>query len=107
MLKNIPLKQQVRDHFEAEKNYHTWSQLPGEEKDSKPTQKTETYQEKQLQELQKINQAAKAVNMLRASAERAFQVLQSSDKTQTKAEETYHKASEWAKQSELSHRLTK
>ena len=44
--------------------------------------------------------------MLRALEERAFQTLQSSDKTQTKAEEAYHKASEWAKQSELSYGLT-
>ena len=58
----IPTNQQVREHFEAEKNYHTWSQLPGEEKDSKPTERTQTYQEKQAEELQKINYAEKVVN---------------------------------------------
>ena len=101
------MNQQVREHFEAEKNYHTWSQLPGEEKDSKPTEKTQTYWEKQAEELQKINYAKKAVNMLRQSEERAFQALQSSDTSHTKVEEAYWKASEQAQQSELSHRLTK
>ena len=98
------MNQQVREHFEAEKNYHTWSQLPGEEKDSKPTEKTETYWEKQAEELQKINYAEKPVNVLRQLEERAFQALQSSDMSHTKA---YHKDSEWAQQSELSHGLTK
>ena len=100
------MNQQVREHFEAEKNYHTWSQLPGEEKDGKPTEKTQTYQEKQAEELQKINYAKKAVNALRQSEERAFQALWSSDMSHTKVEEAYHKASEWAQQSELSHGLT-
>ena len=100
------MNKEVRDYFETEKNYHIWSQLPGEEEDGKQTEKTQTYQEKQAQELQKNNQAKKAVNALRALEERAFQVLWSSDTTQTKAEEAYHKASEWAQQSELSHRLT-
>ena len=99
------MNQQVREHFEAEKTYHTWSQLPGEE-DSKPTEKTQTYQEKQAEELQKINYAKKAVNMLRQSEERAFQALWSSDMSHTKVEEAYCKASEWAQQSELSHGLT-
>ena len=100
------MNQQVREYFEAEKNYHTWSQLP-EEKDSKPTEKTQTYWEKQAEELQKINYAKKAVNVLRQLEERAFQVLRSSDTTHTKAEEAYCKASERAQQSELSHGLTK
>ena len=81
------MNQQVREHFEAEKNYHTWSQLPGEEKDGKPTEKTQTYWEKQAEELQKINYPKKAVSALRQSEERAFQVLQSSDMSHTKVEE--------------------
>ena len=89
-----------------QKNYHTWSQLPGEEKDGKPTEKTQTYQEKQAEELQKINYTEKTVNMLRKLEERTLQVLQLSDMIHTKVEETYCKASEWAQQSELSHRLT-
>ena len=101
------MNQQVREYFEAEKNYHTWSQLPGEEKDGKPREKTQTYWEKQAEELQKINYAKKTVNTLRKLEERVFQALQSSDMTHTKTEEAYHKASEWAQQSELSHGLTK
>ena len=97
----------MREHFEAEKNYHTWSQLSGEEKEGKPTEKTQTYWEKQAEELQKINYTEKAVNVLRQLEERAFKVLQSSDMSHTKAEEAYHKASEWAQESELSHGLTK
>ena len=77
------MNQQVREQFEAEKNYHTWSQLPGEEKDSKPTEKTQTYWEKQAEELQKINYAEKAVNTLRKSEERVFQALWSSDMSHT------------------------
>ena len=87
--------------------YHTWSQLPGEEKDGKPTEKTQTYWAKQAEELQKINYTEKAVNMLRKEEERAFKALQPSAMPHIKVEEAYHKASEWARESELSHGLTK
>ena len=86
----------MREYFETKKNYHTWSQLLGEEKDGKPTEKTQTYQVKQAEELQKINYTEKAVNALRKEEERAFKVLWSSAMTHTKVEEAYHKASEWA-----------
>ena len=84
----------MREYFEAKKTYHTWSQLPGEEKDGKPTEKTQTYQVKQAEELQKINSAQKAVNALRKEEERAFKALHSPAMTDTKVEEAYCKASE-------------